>query len=177
MRTDSHIGSILLTTAFQNLSQQAAPVACMLARMFGAKIHVLHVPESGSEPIPMPEGIGAVAIAEPFDRTIATAHARLGGFVRRFIAPFHQDVIEAVVYAIPVYEAICGYARAHRIDLIVMGTHGDTMLHRLFFGSISKAVLEHAPCPVLLVPCPKVGQSAEGQAAAVEEGRQAREGI
>ena len=37
---------------------------------------------------------------------VATAHAWLGQFVRRHIAPLHEQVIEAVVYAIPVYEAI-----------------------------------------------------------------------
>lgn len=169
MITEPHIGSILLTTAFKDLSQRAAPVACMLARTFGAKIHVLHVPASGREVIATPDGISATVPAEPSDGDVAAAHARLGGFVQRFVVPFHRDVIEAVAYAIPVYEAICGYARAHGIDLIVMGTHGDTMLHRMFFGSISKAVLEHAPCPVLLVPCPKVRQNEEGTCAVAGE--------
>ena len=159
MITETHIGSILLTTAFKDLSQRAAPVACMLARTFGAKIHVLHVPQSSREFLPTPDGLGVAAIAEPSQGALAAAHARLGRFARRFITPFHQDVIEAVVYAIPVYEAICGYARAQGVDLIVMGTHGDTMLHRMFHGSVSKAVLEHAPCPVLLVPCPKAAQA------------------
>lgn len=155
MITEPHIGSILLTTAFRNLSERAAPVACMLAKTFGSKIHVLHVPRSSREFLPTPDGMGIAAIAEPSQVAVASAHERLGRFARRFITPFHQDVIEAVVYAIPIYEAICGYAREQAIDLIVMGTHGDTMLHRMFHGSVSKAVLEHAPCPVLLVPCPK----------------------
>ena len=37
-------------------------------------------------------------------------------------------------------------------DLVVMGTHADGVLRRLVFGSVSKQVLESAPCGVLLVP-------------------------
>jgi nucleotide-binding universal stress UspA family protein len=52
---------------------------------------------------------------------------------------------------------------AHRIvemavswhaDLIVLGTHGQTGLKRLLFGSVARAVLYHAPCSVLIVPGP-----------------------
>ena len=45
-------------------------------------------------------------------------------------------------------------ALAHRIgaDLIVMGTHGRSMMARLFQGSIAEKVIGHAPCPVLALP-------------------------
>lgn len=167
MRTQPHIRSILLTTAFRDLSQRAAPIACTLAQTYGAKIHVVHVLEGGMEAIPTHDDIGAFARTEPSDGAVATAHAWLGRFVDRYIAPLHEDVIEAVVYAVPIYQAICGYARDHQIDLIVMGTHADSMLHRMFHGSISKAVLEHAPCPVLLVPCPKVSETLQPDRAMV----------
>jgi nucleotide-binding universal stress UspA family protein len=39
-------------------------------------------------------------------------------------------------------------------DLIVVGTHGQTGLKRLLFGSVARAVLYHAPCSVLIVPGP-----------------------
>ena len=54
-------------------------------------------------------------------------------------------------------------APAHRLveatvnwdaDLIVLGTHGQTGLKRLLFGSVARAVLSHAPCSVLVVPGP-----------------------
>lgn len=155
MRNEPNIKSILLTTAFRDLSQKAAPVACMLAQAYGARIHVVHVLEGEMEAIATPDELGALIPAEPSDGALAAAHAWLGQFVDRCIAPLHDSVIEAVVYAIPTYEAICAYAREHQIDLIIMGTHGEGMLHRLLHGSVSKAVVEHAPCPVLLVPCPR----------------------
>jgi nucleotide-binding universal stress UspA family protein len=156
MRHEPNIKSILLTTAFRDLSQRAAPIACALAQAYGAKVHVLHVLEGEMEAISTPDDLGAFAPVEPRDGAVATAHRWLEQFVDHHIAPLHAGAIEAVVCAASVYKAICSYAREHRIDLIVMGTHGDSMLHRMLNGSISKAVVEHAPCPVLLVPCPRV---------------------
>jgi nucleotide-binding universal stress UspA family protein len=37
-------------------------------------------------------------------------------------------------------------------DLIVLGTRGRTGLKRLLLGSVARAVLQHAPCSVLIVP-------------------------
>jgi nucleotide-binding universal stress UspA family protein len=40
-------------------------------------------------------------------------------------------------------------------DLIVVGSRGETGLERLLVGSVSRAVLYHAPCSVLIVPEPQ----------------------
>jgi nucleotide-binding universal stress UspA family protein len=39
-------------------------------------------------------------------------------------------------------------------DLIAMGSHGRTGIVRLVMGSVSREVLDHAPCPVLIVRMP-----------------------
>ena len=45
---------------------------------------------------------------------------------------------------------------AHERDAqaIVVGAHGHSRLERLFLGSTSRHVVEHAPCPVLVVRPP-----------------------
>jgi nucleotide-binding universal stress UspA family protein len=47
-------------------------------------------------------------------------------------------------------ERICEYARETGIDQIVIGSHGRSGLTRLFLGSVSEWVLEHAKCPVII---------------------------
>jgi len=42
-------------------------------------------------------------------------------------------------------------AREWDADLIVLGSHGRTMLHRLLCGSMADSVAHHAPCSVELV--------------------------
>ena len=48
-------------------------------------------------------------------------------------------------------ESIVAEARAAGADLIAMTTHGRGGLGRLVLGSVADYVLQHAPCPVLLL--------------------------
>lgn len=41
---------------------------------------------------------------------------------------------------------------AERMDLVVVGAHQDGPVSRMLFGSVSVSVLEHATCPVAVVP-------------------------
>jgi nucleotide-binding universal stress UspA family protein len=49
------------------------------------------------------------------------------------------------------YEEICGVARRLNADLIVIATHGYTGYKRTFLGSTAERVVQHSPCPVLVV--------------------------
>jgi nucleotide-binding universal stress UspA family protein len=42
-------------------------------------------------------------------------------------------------------------ARDWKADLIVVGSHGRGFLGRLALGSVSDAIVHHAPCPVMVV--------------------------
>lgn len=46
---------------------------------------------------------------------------------------------------------ICSVAERVGADLVVMGSHGHGWLQRVFLGSVSTHVLQHAPCPVMVV--------------------------
>lgn len=48
-------------------------------------------------------------------------------------------------------ECIVDYAAGHDVDLIVMNTHGRTGVRRWVYGSVTRKVLEAAPCSVLVV--------------------------
>jgi nucleotide-binding universal stress UspA family protein len=49
------------------------------------------------------------------------------------------------------YEEITALAREQKVDLIVIGQVGRRGLRRVLIGSITERVIEHAPCPVLVV--------------------------
>ncbi len=51
-------------------------------------------------------------------------------------------------------ETIASWGRHLDYDLIVMGTHGRTGLHRLLWGSVAEAVIRSASVPVLIVRKP-----------------------
>ena len=46
---------------------------------------------------------------------------------------------------------ILDHAASTGADLVVVGAHGMTALEQFFLGSVSKAVLRHAPCSVAIV--------------------------
>lgn len=48
-------------------------------------------------------------------------------------------------------EGIIQVALEHRVDLIVMGSHGRTGFKRLLMGSVTERVIGQSPCPVLVV--------------------------
>ena len=47
--------------------------------------------------------------------------------------------------------AICRVADEQDVDLIVLGTHDRGLWSRMWFGSVSSYVVDHAPCPVVVV--------------------------
>jgi nucleotide-binding universal stress UspA family protein len=49
------------------------------------------------------------------------------------------------------YKEICEAARQLKAALIVLSTHGYTGLKHVFLGSTAERVVQHSPCPVLVV--------------------------
>jgi nucleotide-binding universal stress UspA family protein len=49
-----------------------------------------------------------------------------------------------------IVEEILKIIKEKRIDLIVMGSRGQSMIKKLFLGSVSSGIAKEAGCPVLL---------------------------
>jgi nucleotide-binding universal stress UspA family protein len=100
-------------------------------------------PVTGIEaaPIASPETTEELTEAykqEARDNLERTAQA-LGGAVERRIE-FGDAAAE-----------ICRVADDDGFDVIVVGSHGSGFVKRVLIGSVSKHLLHHAPCPVLVV--------------------------
>ncbi|HET7443686.1 MAG TPA: universal stress protein [Solirubrobacterales bacterium] len=62
-------------------------------------------------------------------------------------------------------ETILNIAREGEHDLVVMGSHGHSRVHRALLGSVSEKVLKASNVPVLLMRSPGVKAKAAEQAA------------
>ncbi|MCI0461375.1 MAG: universal stress protein [Gemmataceae bacterium] len=134
--------TILYATDFSEPSRCAFPLACALARDYGARLVVLTV-------VPPPLFHGEVVAR------------RQEGFYEDYWAELLKfkpaDPGVAVEYALEkgdVVEAILAQAQQQACDLLVLGTHGRSGLGRLLVGSVAEQVMRKAPCPVLTVRAP-----------------------
>ena len=48
-------------------------------------------------------------------------------------------------------ESLIEAAKADRVDLVVVGSHGRTGVAKLLMGSVASHIVAHAPCSVLVV--------------------------
>ena len=62
--------------------------------------------------------------------------------------------VEVVVVRGQPARAIVEFAETEKCDLIVMATHGTSGLHHALVGSVTRKVIHHAGCPVLIVRLP-----------------------
>ena len=84
----------------------------------------------------------------------AAEEERAGGELSRFLHKVDlQPALKLVqVIDLSAAEAIREAARRHKVDLIVMGTHGRTSAGKLLLGSVAEQVLRTVETDVLVVP-------------------------
>ncbi|WP_353684330.1 universal stress protein [Thermodesulfovibrio sp. 3907-1M] len=138
---------ILLPTDFSDESLYALSYAVDLAKMFNAKLYLLHViydiEKASNLHIPHP------SITELYKDLEAHAKKNLDSFGADMLEDF-KNVETAVLRGIP-YEEIIKYAKENNIDLIIIGTLPRSGVERFFVGSTTQRVIRNAPCPVLVV--------------------------
>jgi len=143
----SQMKKILVPTDFSECAEHAAEVAANIAKRTGARLYMLHILD--------------IPVYDRNDSFQSYADAAEGIFwmklVRKrfgelFAKPFMKGVnaVEVIQYD-GVYDTIASQAKEHEMDLIVMGSHGDSGAHELFIGSNTEKVVRLAECPVLTV--------------------------
>ena len=73
--------------------------------------------------------------------------SKLEKIAQKSNVPLSINVVEAKSTS----KHIVDYAAAHKVDLIVIGSHGQSKIKRFLLGSISNAVSQLAKCPVLII--------------------------
>ena len=145
------IKHILCPIDFSDFSCRALMRAAAIAKPQGAMITALHVVPLVplAAPLYSPNDVAMPLAIDIGAGERDSLLAKLRGFVR---AATPDGVVETDVVTSPtVYEEILAQASERNADLIVMGTHGRTGLHRLVLGSVTERVLRTAHQPVLTV--------------------------
>ncbi|WP_110642988.1 universal stress protein [Salinicola sp. CPA57] len=133
-------------------ARKALEHACLIQCATQARIHLLHVPE-----VPVAkDALGAMVGASPADYT--PEKGRLTG--ERLLAEAWLAVgggSDEVTYHVeegrPAH-VIVQLATDLGVDMIVMGSRGQSNLKSLVVGSVSHKVSHVAPCPVITLHVP-----------------------
>jgi nucleotide-binding universal stress UspA family protein len=137
---------ILVPTDFSRPSLKAIPYALSVSRQCAAVVHLLHVVDTTEYPPPTLLTLPLVPQTELNRRLMKQLHATAGMYDTRGRAIHVLRLREGRAY-----EEICAVARRLKADLIVIATHGYTGYKHTFLGSTAERVVQHSPCPVLVV--------------------------
>jgi nucleotide-binding universal stress UspA family protein len=121
------IRSILVPVGSGGLSLCVLPHAVEMARLFGARVMVLHAQASGES-----------------DSTASVADVA---------ARFRLEGIETTTLVEPgnPVDTILSACKSRAVDLAILSTHGRSGLSRLVLGSVTEEVLRQARVPLLVV--------------------------
>lgn len=141
------IKKILYATDFSESSVPACDYALTLAKLAGAKVHVLHVIGEFAD--------GRMSMMQPEAMTMLEreieiqALKEMEGFCKE---KFDGEIpyTTEVVVGIP-FQEIIKKAGELSADLIVVGTHGRTGLEHVIVGSTAERLVRRSPVPVLTV--------------------------
>lgn len=140
----SAFNRVLVTTDFSSASHSAFQTALDIARLFAAKLTVLHVFEYSAD-VPPHDGGQLVEM----DSLLQDARTRLKELQRDALQAGLQceTAIRCGLASMTIHEFIV----EQKIDLTIMGTSALHGFERLIFGSTAEAVLRKSPTPVITV--------------------------
>lgn len=141
---------ILLASDFSETSACAVEHAVLMAKTFGAALHVLHVVENEIPAIM--DGLAYLPqnYFEEIERQSAEQLERVISREDRDKLPVTLAMRRGASFL-----EIIRYAREQKMDLIVLGTHGRGALAHVLLGNVAEKVVRKAPCAVLTVRHPQ----------------------
>jgi universal stress protein A len=139
---------ILHPTDYSGASRAAFRKAIETAKTSRAELLIAHVM---SPVVPVP-GEGYVS-PRMYDELATSSRAWAQKKLDALVAQAKKARVRAKGFLLEgaPHEEIVRFARARRVELIVLGTHGRTGLAKLFLGSVAERVVSAALCPVLTV--------------------------
>ena len=141
--TEIAISNVLLATDFSAESAQAVDYARRFCSQQNAKLFVVHVMDV------FPFALSTDRAAKTRITEIRdTAEAQMKEFVR--VNDLDQAKIERHVIEGETSEALERFIREHEIELIVLGSRGDSGISRIFEGSMAEELFRTAQCPVMV---------------------------
>jgi nucleotide-binding universal stress UspA family protein len=123
-------------------SFKAAEYALGVAKSFGAQLYAVTVTyESKEKSDSMNE---ANIWFQKFDQDAKEKNVQLK-------TELINKLVSWPLVPVPIEYVLCMYAEKEKVDLIVLGTRGQSGFKKLLLGSVASGVVKYAHCPVMVV--------------------------
>lgn len=145
------VSHILFPSDLSEASLAAFPHALSLAVLFSARVTLLHTYELLSATNASYYDLSYTSTLKELEMSLEEkARLHLGRFSDKLTSAHIAHEMQLMRgYA---GECITELAQQQQCDLIVMGSRGRGVVSSFLLGSTSHYVLNHAPCPVMIIP-------------------------
>lgn len=134
------ISHVLCPTDGSSHALRALSAAALLAQKYAASLSIILINT------PVGAGMGPMVYAWPDDEATEILAAARAAATEAGAGAVHTEMVISSDAA----SGILDYARAHKVDHIVMGTGDKRGLSRLVLGSVAADVAARAPCSVTI---------------------------
>ncbi len=137
------IRSVLFATDFSSASERALPFALEFTNRYNATLFLAHaVP-------PMPAVVPVEPVPDQSEMLHKGAEREMENFLNA--APLRDVAHQSIVMDGEVWDVIRQVVADKRIDLVILGTHGRGVLHKLIVGSVAEEIYRTVKCPVMTI--------------------------
>lgn len=149
--------NVMVPVDGSSFSREAVLQGLRIASRCGATLRLVRVAAS---PISLDASEGFEIESEGLRQLHAAALADLYAIAVECRAHSTVNVTASLQHG-PVADAIIGYAKRHRVDLIVMRSHARRGLARVWLGSVADKLIRDSGIPVLVVRPPSMATGLE----------------
>lgn len=136
------IKKILVPTDFSDTANLAVKHGMTMAKLFGAKVFLLHVVEVIAG--------GAESPNMELEEVMNDAETMLRKISKDFTSTQNVEISILHTTGKPTHEIIKAI-KENNVDIVVMGTHGASGFDEFFLGSNAHKIITLSPCPVLTI--------------------------
>jgi len=137
------IQNVLFATDFSPASERALPFALEFVARYNGTLFVTHAVS------PTPAVVPADALPDQSELLRKGAEREMEKFLN--YAPVSAVPHQSIVMDGEVWDVIRQVVADKRINLVVLGTHGRGVLHKLLVGSVAEEIFRTIKCPVLTI--------------------------
>ncbi len=145
------VRKILILVDFSKDSERAVHFGIQTAIDRGARVYILHM--INQKMIDAVQQLSSKGYKGDFLKAMRQLITDRENDLKQFVPQDLQEKVESefIIRKGEPFEEIINVAKELSIDLIVVGSQGHTALGTASIGGVAQNVVNHAPCPVLVV--------------------------